>query len=78
MYRKWRRTISARQTASGEWKNITIFVFADYDDIRVNKVASQSGAWPPPEREILIERAALSVINAQVGDVILVRFPNDV
>jgi len=74
-----RRTISARvQTASGEWKNITIFVFADYDDIRVNKVASQSGDWPPPEREILIERAALSVIDAQIGEVILVRFPNDV
>jgi len=74
-----RRTISARvQTNSGEWKNLTVFVVADYDDIRVNKVTSQSGAWPPPEREILIERAALSVINAQVGDVVLVRFPNDV
>jgi putative ABC transport system permease protein len=74
-----RRSISARvQTASGEWKNITIFVIANYDDIRVNKVTSQSGAWPPPEREILIERAALSVIDAQIGDVVLVRFPNDV
>jgi len=74
-----RRSISARvQAASGEWKNITIFVVADYEDIRVNKVASQSGAWPPPEREILIERAALSVIDAQIGDVLLVRFPNDV
>src|SRR5512133_3699205 len=70
-----RRNISARvQTASGEWKNITIFVVADYDDIRVNRVTSQSGAWPPPEREILIERAALSVIDAQVGDVMLIRF----
>ncbi len=74
-----RRQISARvQTTLGEWKNITIFVVADYDDIRVNKVSSQSGAWPPPEREILIERAALSVIDAQIGDVLLVRFPNDV
>jgi putative ABC transport system permease protein len=73
-----RRQISARvQTKSGEWKNLTVFVVADYDDIRVNKVTSQSGAWPPPEREILIERAALSVIEAQVGDVVLVRFPND-
>jgi putative ABC transport system permease protein len=74
-----RRNISVRvQTKSGEWKNLTIFIVADYDDIRVNKVASESGAWPPPEREILIERAALSVIDAQIDDVILVRFPNDV
>lgn len=74
-----RRSISARvQTKSGEWKNLTVFVFADYDNIRVNKVTSQSGAWPPPEREILIERAALSVINAQAGDIVLIRFPNDI
>ncbi len=74
-----RRTTTARlQTKSGEWKNLTIFVVADYDDIRVNKVTSESGVWPPPERQILIERAALSVIDAQIGDVVLVRFPNDV
>jgi putative ABC transport system permease protein len=73
-----RRSITARvEISPGEWKNITVFVFADYDDIRVNKVSSQSGAWPPPEREILIERAALSVIDAQVGDTIIIKFPND-
>jgi putative ABC transport system permease protein len=74
-----RRTISARiEVSPGEWQNITIFVVADYDDIRVNKVTPQSGAWPPPEHEILIERAALSVIDAQVGDVLSVKFPNDI
>jgi putative ABC transport system permease protein len=73
-----RRSITARvEIRPGEWKNITVFVFADYDDIRVNKVTSQNGAWPPPEREILIERAALAVIDAQVGDKIVVKFPND-
>jgi putative ABC transport system permease protein len=73
-----RRNISARvEVAPGEWKNISLFVIADYNDIRVNKVSSQSGAWPPPEREILIERAALSVIDAQIGDTIRVRLPND-
>ena len=73
-----RRNISARvEVAQGEWKNISLFVIADYNDIRINKVSSQSGAWPPPEREILIERAALSVIDAQVGDVIRIKLPND-
>jgi putative ABC transport system permease protein len=74
-----RRNISARvQTRSGEWKNLTVFVVADYNDIRVNKVAPQNGAWPPPKHEILIERAALSVIDSQIDDVVLIRFPNDV
>jgi putative ABC transport system permease protein len=73
-----RRNVSARvEVAPGEWKNITLFVIADYNDIRVNKVSSQSGAWPPPEREILIERAALAVIDARVGDVIRIKLPND-
>jgi len=73
-----RRNISARvEVAPGEWQNISLFVIANYDDIRVNKVSSQSGAWPPPEREILIERAALSVIDAQVGDIVHIKLPND-
>ena len=73
-----RRNVSARvEVSPGEWKNISIFVIANYDDIRVNKVASQSGAWPPPEREILIERDALSVIDAQVGDIVRIKLPND-
>jgi putative ABC transport system permease protein len=73
-----RRNVSARvEVAPGEWQNINLFVIADYNDIRVNKVSSESGAWPPPEREILIERAALSVIHAQVGDVIRIKLPND-
>src|SRR5512138_1654891 len=73
-----RRNVSARvEVAPGEWQNISLFVIADYNDIRVNKVSSESGAWPPPEREILIERAALQVIHAQVGDVIRIKLPND-
>jgi putative ABC transport system permease protein len=73
-----RRNIAARvEVAPGEWKNISLFVIADYDNIQVNKVSSQSGAWPPPERGILIERAALQVIDAKVGDVIRIKLPND-
>jgi putative ABC transport system permease protein len=73
-----RRNVSARvEVAPGEWQNISLFVIADYNDIRVNKVSTESGAWPPPEREILIERAALSVIHAEVGDIIRIKLPND-
>src|SRR5512134_885860 len=73
-----RRNVSARvEVAPGEWQNLTLFVIADYNDIRVNKVSSESGAWPPPEREILIERAAFPVVKAQVGDVIRIKLPND-
>ncbi len=73
-----RRAFDVRvQTGPGEWDNLTIFAVEDYDDIRINKIWSQSGAWPPPEREILIERAALPLIKAQVGDVVLIETPNE-
>lgn len=68
-----RRAVEVRiQTGPGEWANLTVFAVGDYDAIRVNKLWSASGAWPPPEREILIERAALPLIKAQVGDTVLI------
>ena len=73
-----RRYISARvQVSSGEWKNITLFAMSNYNDIRVNRVTPQSGAWPPPKQEILIERAALGVIDAQIGDTVRIKLPDD-
>jgi putative ABC transport system permease protein len=73
-----RRVINARiQVGPGEWANLTIFAIEDYDHMRVNKIWPESGAWPPPEREILIERAALQVIMAQVGDVVLIETPDE-
>ena len=73
-----RRSIGARvQVSPGNWKNLTLFVVSDYDDIRVNKIAPEMGAWPPPKHELLIERAALQVIGAQVGDVVRIKMPNE-
>ena len=73
-----RRSITARvQIAPDHWKNLTIFVVEDYEDIRVNRIRPQTGPWPPPAREMLIERAALAVIQADVGDVLLVKLPDD-
>jgi hypothetical protein len=73
-----RRSVGARVEAEpGKWKNITLFVVADYEDIRVNKVSTQSGAWPPPKHEILIERSALPVVGARVGDTVRIKMPSD-
>jgi len=73
-----RRGITARiQVAPDKWKNITLFAVEDYQDIRVNKISPELGPWPPPAHELLVERAALPVINCQVGDVILVKMSDD-
>jgi putative ABC transport system permease protein len=73
-----RRSVTARvQIGPDRWKNLTIFVVEDYEDVRVNRIMPQTGPWPPPTREMLIERAALAVIQSEVGDVLLVKLPDD-
>src|SRR5512145_2301895 len=65
------------ETSPGVWDTITIFAISDYNDIRVNKVLPQSGTWPPAKHEILIERSALPLIDAQIGDSVRIRLAND-
>ena len=40
----------------------------DYGDIRISRLVPQAGAWPPATGEILIERDALQVARARIGD----------
>lgn len=65
------------ETETGKWTAIKIFAISDYHDIRVNKVLPQSGAWPPSKHEILIERSALPLINAQIGDTLRIKLADD-
>src|SRR5512145_2354075 len=53
-----RRIVRARiQIGPDEWLPLFLHAYADYDEIRVNRITPQSGAWPPPDRTLLIERA---------------------
>lgn len=52
--------------ADGEWHDMELFSLGDFEESRVNMVRSVQGAWPPPEREILIERNSVQVMD--VGD----------
>ena len=56
-----------------KWRNLSLYSYPDYESIRVGRVWSQSGVWPPPERQVLIERASLAWMGAQVGDTVLVK-----
>ena len=74
-----RRTI-AGQIKSGpmHWRNLMLFVVKDYGDIRVSKLEPEQGAWPPAAGEILIERDAFQVIDANIGDAVVVKTPNGI
>lgn len=54
------------------WRNLHLYVVPDFEAIAINTIVSESGAWPPPRRSVLIERAALGMLNAAEGDQLLV------
>lgn len=73
-----RRVLDVRaRVDDGQWRNLRIFAVEDYDAMSVDKVRPVSGAWPPREREILIERSALPVLEGQVGEVLLIELPDE-
>ncbi len=64
------------QVRPGEWRNLHVFAVPDYDKMRVNKIRPQSGDWPPPKHELLIERSGLGLMGgAKVGDVVVIETP---
>ncbi|MEM7035104.1 MAG: FtsX-like permease family protein [Chloroflexota bacterium] len=77
-----RRSVVVRlQTKDDEWKNLQLQVIADYHDMlsndeRIAKVRLLDGVQPPGKRQILIERSALSLTGAQVGDIVTIKTPS--
>ena len=63
------------QMASGQWRSLQLYALPDYDNIQINKIVSERGAWPPPERAMLIERAALGLLGAREGDMLEIETP---
>ncbi len=89
------RTIQALfKTAAGRTSRaIEVIAFRDYEDIRINKVSPElvfnpdpiswpkPNVWPPPKKELLIERTSLLVAylgltRLDQGDSILLKMPN--
>ena len=72
-----RRSVTVRvQVGPDEWHNLYLTVIPDYDNIRLDKIWPVRGAWPPPEREALIERASLDFLRAKVGGSVLIETPD--
>ena len=72
-----RRTATLRiQTGPDQWRDLILTAVADYRKMQTGKIEFESGAWPPGKHELLIERAALPIANAQVGDNVVVQTQN--
>ncbi|MFZ0546943.1 MAG: FtsX-like permease family protein [Candidatus Promineifilaceae bacterium] len=70
-----REVVWARLRVGDEWRSLKIVGIADFDNMLVDRIASESGDWPPPPGSILIERSTLATTNAAVGDTVLIELP---
>ncbi|MBN1813084.1 MAG: FtsX-like permease family protein [Anaerolineae bacterium] len=72
-----RRTVVGRvEVTPGDWRNIFLYAVDDFDEVRIGILEPEEGAWPPQDREILIERDALGNAEAEIGDTLFVKTPN--
>lgn len=66
-----RHSLSVQVLVSTEEKRtLILYALADFTDIRVSQLTSESGAWPPGKNEVLIERASLDFVGADVGELL--------
>ncbi len=61
---------------ANRWRSLEIVSYLDYDDIRIYHISPEQGEFPPPEQQILLERASLEWMGVDVGDLITVEAPN--
>ena len=58
-----------------EWKTLLLFAVDDFSAMRISKSKPEEGRWPPQTSDILIERAAMQVVQKRIGDNVVVRLP---
>ena len=68
--------VLARSKVGDDWIPLLLFVIDDFDSIRLGRFRRVSGAWPPPEGTMLIERSAVQMLRAREGDGVLVKPPS--
>lgn len=59
----------------GKWADLDLRAVPDWDDIQIGKMRLEQGTWPPADKEMLIERSALSDMldfEINVGDELLI------
>lgn len=69
-----RRSVRGRVKAGpADWKNLVLFVRPDFERTQIDRLTREAGAWPGGPEGLAIERDALQVAHAQLGDDVEIR-----
>lgn len=66
------------QISPTEWKILSLTAYPDFDNIQINKIFPEAGAWPPRDKELILERSALQMLGLKIGDQLVIRNPNGI
>lgn len=56
-------------------RRLLLFAIDDFDAMGLARVTPDTGAWPPGEGELLLERSSLRVLDVEVGDALSLLIP---
>jgi putative ABC transport system permease protein len=71
-----RRIVNTRVKVGEEWKDLQLIAVKDFGDIRLNRFTPELGAYPPRDRELLVERASLDWVGAGPGKTLTIELPS--
>jgi putative ABC transport system permease protein len=71
-----REVVLARVQVGDDFRPLLLFVPGSFEALTLNTFRPQSGAWPPPEGTVLLERSAQGMAQAHPGDSLRVKTPN--
>lgn len=71
-----RATIYTRMKIKNDWYPLLLFVIDDFRNMQTNTITHISGSVTPTTGSMLIERTALSFMQADVGENVLIKTPH--
>jgi putative ABC transport system permease protein len=71
-----REVVIARARVGDDWRRMLLFVIDDFEHMRLNTFRTEAGAWPPPAGSMLIERSAVPMLAADIGQSVLIKTPH--
>lgn len=64
------------QTGKNQWKTLELFAAENFSMLGINKITGEEGSFQPGKGEMLIERDAVKVAGAGIGDTLTISLPD--
>ena len=55
-----------------EWQTIELISVADFEEMEISKIIPKGGAWPPPDKQMLMDTTSLEYLEIELGAPIFV------